>query len=38
MTIEEHLRSLIGGLVFQVAQLAAENDTLKARIAALEPK
>jgi hypothetical protein len=30
MTIEEHLRVLIGDLVLRVAQLAAEVDALKA--------
>lgn len=32
MTIEQHLRILIGDLVFRVAQLAAENDALKAAV------
>jgi len=30
MTIDEHLRMLIGDLVIRVAHLAAENDALKA--------
>jgi hypothetical protein len=33
MTIEEHLRVLIGDLVLRVAQLAAEVDTVKAKAA-----
>lgn len=32
MTMEDHLRLLIGDLMFRVAQLAAENDTLKAYV------
>lgn len=40
MTAEEFLRADIGSLltqlIFQAAVLKAENDTLKARIAALE--
>ncbi len=34
MTIEEHLKVIIGDLVMRVAQLQAEADTLKAQIAA----
>lgn len=34
MTIEEHLRVMIGDLVLRVAALAAEVDTLKAQLAA----
>lgn len=34
MTLEEHLRVLIGDLVLRVAQLASEVDVLKAQIAA----
>lgn len=33
MTLEEHLRILIGDLVLRVAQLASEVDVLKAQIA-----
>jgi hypothetical protein len=33
MTIEEHLRVLIGDLVLRVASLAAEVDALKAKAA-----
>lgn len=29
MTIEQHLRTMIGDLVLQVAQLRAENDAMK---------
>lgn len=32
MTIEQHLRTMIGDLVLQVAQLRAENDALKEAI------
>lgn len=38
MTIEEHLRVLIGDLVFRVAQLAAEVDALKAKAKEDAPK
>jgi len=30
MTVEEHLRIIIGDLVIKVAQLSADNDALKA--------
>lgn len=36
MTLAEHLRLLIGDLVMRVAELAAENDALKAQLAAKE--
>lgn len=32
MTPDDHLRLLIGDLVLRVAQLAAENDALKAQL------
>jgi uncharacterized small protein (DUF1192 family) len=34
MTVEEHLRIIIGDLVLRVAQLSAEIDALKADLAA----
>jgi hypothetical protein len=34
MTIEQHLRTLIGDLLFRMAQLSAEIDTLKDQLAA----
>jgi len=36
VTIEEHLRVMIGDLVLRVAQQAAELDTLKAQLAEKE--
>lgn len=35
MTIEEHLRNMIGDLVLTVAKLSADLDALKAHVAAL---
>jgi uncharacterized small protein (DUF1192 family) len=37
MTIEQHLRVLIGDLVLRVAQLQAEKDELAAQLAARKP-
>ena len=37
MTVEEHLRTIIGDLVLTVARLSAENDALKAQIPAPPP-
>jgi hypothetical protein len=36
MTIEEHLRTIIGDLVMKVALLSAEVDVLKAKLAEKE--
>lgn len=36
MTLEDHLRLLLGDMAFRIAQLAAEVDTLKAQLAAKE--
>ena len=41
MTVEQHLQQLIGTFAFQLAQAAAEADTLRAEIVRLkqyEPK
>jgi len=32
MTVEQHLRQIIGDLIVRVAQLSAENDALKAQL------
>ena len=37
MTREEHLRALIGDLALTVATFAAENDALRAQLAAASP-
>jgi len=37
MTIEQHLRQIIGDLIVRVAQLSAENDALKAQLPPAPP-
>jgi len=37
MNIDHHLRTLIGDLLFRIAQLMAENDALRAQLAAATP-
>jgi hypothetical protein len=36
MTAEEHLRTIVGDLVLRIAQLAAEVDTVKEKLASHE--
>ncbi len=38
MTMEEHLKQLIGNLTVRLAQVMAENDALQEELAALKTK
>jgi len=38
VTVEEHLRTIIGDLVLTIARVSAENDALKAQPGAAAPR
>lgn len=36
MTLDEHVKRILGALTFQLAELAAENDQLREKLVAIE--